>query len=415
MDQPLHPHTITRRRQRTVVTVIAATCLFGAAAWGINRAVSPSVNLSEITVADVRRGDIANTINASGVVIPEHEELVTSPIQTRVAKVHARPGQKVAAGELLLELDDHTIRLAIDSLKEQLAQQENKVLGLTLEMDQKRKQLISSIELLELDLKSARVKHGRYQNFRNSGAVSADELLTAELNVQRFEIQLRQQKELIEDGRRATQSNVEGAKLQKAILQKQLEQQQQLLAQAKVRAPFEGMLTWLQSEEGTSLVQGQMVARVSELNNYKVEATVSDFNARILSPGQAVRVEQGNQVLTGTVHTILPEIQNGSMKLLVKLDQPNHAMLRNKLRVDVNIVTEQKTGTLVANSGPAFNGKGRQSVFIIDGGVARRTTVDLGSGDGKAVEIRAGAKLGDRLVTSDTKRFKDVDSIRISN
>ncbi len=415
MDQPLPQHTLTRRRQRAIASVIAATALLAAAAWGINRAISPSLSLSEITVAEVRRGDIANTINASGLVIPEHEELVTSPIQTRVAKVHARPGQQVASGELLLELDDHTIRLAIDSLKEQLAQQQNKVLGLTLEMEQKRKQLVSSIELLELDLKSARVKHGRYQNYRNSGAVSADELLTAELNVQRFEIQLRQQKELIEDGRRATQSSVEGAKLQQAILQKQLAQQQQLLAQARVRAPFAGMLTWLQAEEGASVAPGQTLARVSELNNYKVEASVSDFNARSLAPGQAVRVEQGSAVLAGTVHTILPEIQNGSIKLLVKLDQPNHAMLRNKLRVDVNIVTEQKAGTLVANAGPAFNGKGRQQVFVIDGGVARKTMLELGSGDGKAVEIRNGARLGERLIISDTARFKDVDTIRISN
>ena len=415
MDQPIPQTTLTRRRQRVVVAFIAASALFGAAAWGLNRAISPSVALAEITVAEVRRGDIANTINASGLVIAEHEELVTSPIQTRVAKVHARPGQQVASGELLLELDDHTIRLAIDSLKEQLAQQENKVLGLTLEMDQKRKQLVSSIELLELDLKAARIKHGRYQNYRNSGAVSGDELLAAELNVQRFEIQLRQQKELIEDGRRATRSNVEGAKLQQAILQKQLEQQQQLLAQARVRAPFAGMLTWLQTEEGSSLAPGQTLARVSELNNYKVEASVSDFNARSLAPGQAVRVEQGSTVLAGTVHTILPEIQNGSIKLIVKLAQPNHAMLRNKLRVDVNIVTEQKSGALVASAGPAFNGKGRQPVFVIDGAVARKTMLDLGSGDGKAVEIRAGARLGERLIISDTSRFKDLDTIRISN
>jgi HlyD family secretion protein len=415
MDQPISQLTHSRRRQRLIASIILASAVIGAAAWGINRAVRPSVALGDIMVAEVKRGDIANTINASGLVIPEHEELVTSPIQTRVAKVHARPGQKVAAGELLLELDDRTIRLAIDGLKEQLAQQENKMRALTLDMDQKRKQLLSSIELLELDLQSARVKHSRFSTLRQSGAVSGEDMLTAELNVKRIEIQLRQQRELIDDGRRATLSNVDGAKLQKDILQKQLAQQELLLAQAQVRAPFAGMLTWLMAEEGASLATGQMVARVSELNNYKVEASVSDFNARSLAPGQKVRVEQGSQILAGTVHMILPEIQNGTIKLLIALDQPNHAMLRNKLRVDVNIITEQANGALVAASGPAFNGRGRQQAFLIDGDVARKVTLDIGSGDGKAVEIRAGAKAGDRLIISDTSRFKEFDSIRIAN
>lgn len=414
MDQPLNPVTIARRRRIRLATLIAVLAGFGAAAWGINRAVGPSIALADIVVGEVRRGNIANTINASGVVIPVHEELVSSPIQTRIGKVHAKPGQQVAAGALLLELDDRTIKLAIDSLKEQLAQQENRIVGLTLEKDQKQKQLGSNIELLALDLQSAQVKWGRYQKLRASGAVSGEDMLTAELNVKRAEIQLRQQRELIDDNRRATVSNIEGARLQKNILQKQMEQQQTLLAQTQVRAPFAGMLTSLITEEGTSVETGQVLAKVSELNNYRVEASLSDFHARALSPGQAVRVEQGSQSLAGTVQTILPEIQNGTVKLLVALAQPNHPLLRNKLRVDVNIVTEQKGGTLLTDSGPAFNGMGRQLGFVIRDGVAHRTTLELGSGDGKVIEILGGARLGERVIVSDISRFKDYDSMRIS-
>lgn len=415
MDQPLSPHIERRRRRAAIAAVVAASALFGAAAWGLNRVVSPSVALADVMVAEVRRGDIANTINAAGVAIPEHEEVVGSPVQTRVAAVHARPGQQVAAGDLLLELDDHTVRLAIDSLREQLAQQENRIVALTQEMNQKHKELASSIELLELDLQATQVKQQRFSTLRKSGAVSGEDMLTADLNVKRTEIQLRQKRELVEDARRATATAIEGARLQKNILQKQLEQQTLLLAQTKVRAPFAGMLTSLLTEEGASVAPGQMVAKVSELHNYKVEASVSDFNARVLSPGQPVRVEQGSVVLAGVVHTILPEIQNGTIKLVVKLDQPSHPMLRNKLRVEVNIVTEERKGTLVVDSGPAFNGRGKQPVFVIQGGKAHRTMLDIGAADGKAVEILGGAGAGARLIISDTKRFKDVDSIRISN
>lgn len=415
MDIAINPHTLQRRRRLTILTAAAIMAALCAGAWAVNRVLRPSISASDIRVAEVRRGDIANAINAAGVVIPVHEELVTSPIQSRVAKVHAKLGQKVAAGDLLLELDDHTIILALDSLKEQLAQQENRIGGLTLELDQKRKQIVSSIELLELDLKSATVKRERYTTLRKAGGVSGEDMLAAELNVSRFEIQLRQQRELIEDSRRSTSSNIEGARLQKNILQKQLAQQQDLLERTRVRAPFAGMLTMLVEEEGASLAMGQQVARVSEPDNYRVEASLSDFHARILAPGQAVRIEQGKDTLSGHVQTVLPEIQNGTVKLLVALDQPNHPLLRNKMRVDVNIVTDHKQNALVADTGPAINGRGRQSVYLIRDGVARKTEVDIGNGDGKAVEIIRGAQLRDRLIVSDTTPFKQHDSIRINN
>ena len=148
MDQALSPKIIASRRRNTVLATAALLATLCVGAWGINRAVSPSVAAGSVSIGEVRVGDIANTINASGIVIPIHEALVASPIQTRVAKVQAKLGQQVEAGELPLELDNRTVLLAIDSLKEQLAQQENRILALTLELEQKRKELLSAIELL---------------------------------------------------------------------------------------------------------------------------------------------------------------------------------------------------------------------------------------------------------------------------
>jgi HlyD family secretion protein len=337
------------------------------------------------------------------------------PGARRLARVHAKPGQQVQQGELLLELDDREIRLALEALKEQLAQQDNKVVSLQLEMEQKLKQLASAIELLEIDLQASRARRERNQKLRSSGLVSGENLLTSELDVQRNEIQLRQQRALIADTRRVTASSIAAARLQQDILHKRIAQQEGLLLQTRVAAPFSGMLTTLIEEEGASVAVGQLVARISEMNNYRVEATLSDFHARLLAPGQAVRVEQNGELMVGTVHTILPEIQNGTIKLLVDLEQPHNAHLRNKMRVDVNIVTDRKAGVLVIDSGPAFNGKGRQPAFAVDGGMARKTLLTLGASDGNVVEVAGGARLGDRFIVSNTSAFKDLDSIRISH
>ncbi|MGX4642381.1 efflux RND transporter periplasmic adaptor subunit [Massilia sp. SYSU DXS3249] len=415
MDQALDPAFLRRRRHiRLASSLLLLAGLLGAA-WGLNRVLRPSLDAADVNVSVVRRADIANTVNAAGVVIPVHEEVVASPVASRVSRVHAKPGQQVAKGELLLELDDREIRLALDALQEQLAQQENRIDALAVDLDQKRKQLTSSIELLELDLLSARARHERNQKLRQSGLVSGEDLLGAELNVKRTEIQLRQQRELIADSRRATAGSVDAANLQKAILKKQIAQKERMLAQARVVAPFAGMLTSLVQEEGASVGAGQLLARVSELSNYRVEATLSDFHARLLAPGQQVRVEQNGEVLAGQVATILPEIQNGTVKLLVDLAQPHNPLLRNKMRVDVNIVTAKKSGALVLDAGAAFNGSGRQAAFVVEDGLARKTTLQLGGGDGQLVEVVAGARAGDRFIVSDTRAFADRDSIRIAN
>jgi len=415
MDTPLSQSLLARRIYKR--WWLAATIVFtlSVVVWQLNRWLRPHIALDDIRVSEVRVDNIANTINAAGVVIPVHEEQVPSPIQTRVAKVLAKPGQTVKAGDLLLQLDDHTIVLALENLKEQVAQQENRVQGLTLEMAQKLKQLDSEIELLELDLQSAKVKLERYQKLGLIGATSAADMSAAELAVKRNAIQLRQHREAIVDTRRTTQSNIEGARLQRSIFQKQLEQQLLLRAQTQVKAPFDGMLTWLLTDEGSSVNVGQLVAKVSELHNFRVEATVSDFYARYLSAGQAVRVEYSGQTLLGEVHTVLPEIQNGTVKLLVNLAEPHNAILRNKLRVEANVITEQKQKALVIDNGIAINGKGQQELFVLREGVAVKTQIDVGLGDGKLVELLAGVQAGDRIIVSDISRYKHLNQFTVSH
>ncbi|MEO8160527.1 MAG: HlyD family efflux transporter periplasmic adaptor subunit [Arenimonas sp.] len=415
MDQPIAPSLQARRRQRTALAIGGGVIALLAGAWGLNRMVAPSVARDSLRIVEVHRGAIADTISAAGVVVPVHEEQVVAPARSRVARVLVKPGQVVAAGELLLELDASATRLAIDNLEEQIAQQDIRVQSLSLELGQKQKQLASEIELLALDLEANQVKLDRYQRLLKLGAVSASDINGVELAVKRTQIELRQKRESVSGSRAATQTDVEGARLQAQVLRKALAQQQALLAQAQVRAPFAGMATWLLADVGASVEAGQQVARISELRNFRVEATVSDFYARYLEPGQIVRVLYSGQSMPGRVQTILPEIKDGTVTLVVALQHPDAPLLRNRLRVDAYVVTSQKADTLIASTGPAFNGKGRQDVFLVDGSGAHKVPLEVGLSDGDSVEIVSGAHAGDKLIASDMSRYRDLERIRISN
>ena len=181
-------------------------------------------------------------------MIPVREEQISSPAQTRITKIVAKAGQTVKAGELLMVLDDQAVRGNRQSARAD-SQQDIRVQTLRSELGPTQK-IASEIELLELDLQSNKVKLARYQKLGATGITSQVDLQAAELAVKRNEVQLRQHKESLADTRKTTQNNIESARLQRSIFQKQMELQQSLLAQTQVKAPFDGLLTWAMTDEG---------------------------------------------------------------------------------------------------------------------------------------------------------------------
>lgn len=157
MDKAVTPETIKLRARKKVAGIIAAIALLLGVSWVVNRSVSASVGIGELRVSEVRMGAIDNTINAAGVVVPVREEQLSSPNQSRVSKVIAKAGQTVAAGQLQMVLDDHTVRLAIDNLSEQIAQQALRVQVLNSEMGSALKKLLVMPNCLSLICKTIRL------------------------------------------------------------------------------------------------------------------------------------------------------------------------------------------------------------------------------------------------------------------
>ena len=415
MDQPLQPQQLQHQRRRMFITCTLVVLSLSLAGWLLHRLLTPELQRSELRIGTIKLGDIANTINGAGLVIPVHEAQVASPISTRVSKIHVKPGQTVQKDQLLLELDDHDVQLAIENLREQIAQQDSLMLSLTVGMQQELKKLRSDIELLQLDLASSTVRLSRFQKLGALGITSQDDLQSAELVVKRAEVQLKQQQEAIVDTQKATEATLENARLQQSIYQKQLAQQQRVLDRTQVKAPFAGMLTWLPTDEGTAIQAGELVAKLAQLDNYRVEVSVSDFYSRYLEPGQPVRLTYNQETLIGEVQTILPEINNGTVRLYVSLQQPNHPLLRNKLRIEANIITQQKQQTLIVERGTAIKGSGAQQVYLLKDGIAEKTMLEFGLADSGQIEVLSGATAGMELIISELDSYQHLTQIRVSD
>jgi len=414
MDREIDSTFLRRRRIRRlagglVVLVVGAGLIVLAADW-----LRPSVKRARTRVGLVERGDLEATLTASGTVVPAYERVISSPVDARVERVLFTPGDVVERGSAILELDTAEIRLRLEGLEDQLAQNHNERLQKRLELEETVAALESRIETGRLDLEIARFRLDQKSRLWDDGLVSEETLKEAQVAVKKAEIDLARMTEEIVAQRRLNEARLERLELDARILRNERDEVKRQVELATTSAPVAGVLTSVIREEGTAVHQGDVLARIADLQSFRVEAKVSDAYASRLAVGQDVYVLVDDERLTGTVAQILPTIEQGTAMFNVDLNDPADTHLRHNLRVDVLVVTGRRSDVLKAPRGPYLRGGGqRYPVFVIDDDRARRTEVTVGLVGHDYVEVVDGLAEGDEIILSDMTNYEHAAEIRL--
>lgn len=413
MDRPLDISVQRSRRWRRALTIAGAIALAVAALVWLPALVSPAVARSQIRTAIVDVGPVEATITASGLVAPEIEQAIASPVDARVLRILARPGTELNAGTPLVELDVSESRLAVDKLTQDLAIKENQQAQTRLALEKQLIDLNGTAEVKSLQLQSLRSQLERDRRLSSQGLLSQEMLKKSELAVTQAAIELKQLESARENARVATRTELEGLALEMAKLRKEETEARRQLALASPRADRAGVLTWALDQEGVQVHKGDVLARVADLRSFRVDATVSDVHARRLAPGLPVIVKVNDEQLEGAVARVLPTVQNGAITVQVRLADRSSALLRPNLRVDVLIVTARKPQAVRVKRGPFATGEGTQQVFVIEGDHAVRRTVQLGVASFDYVEVVQGLAPGDEPIISDMSDYARLREVRI--
>jgi HlyD family secretion protein len=413
VDRPLDL-TVRRARQwRRTLTIAATIALVAAALLWPPALVSPTLSRARIRTAAVEVGPVEATITASGVVVPEVEQAIVSPVDARVLRILARPGAELPAGAPLVELDVSESRLAVEKLAQDLAIKENQQAQTRLTLDKQLIEINSQAEVKGLQLESLRSQLERDRQLSSQGLLSQEQLKKSELAVSLAAIELKQLESSRDNARVATRTELEGLALEMAKLRKEETEARRQLDLASARADRPGVLTWALDQEGVQVRKGDVLARIADLSSFRVDATVSDVHARRLTPGLPVIVAVNDDRLEGTVASVLPTVQNGAITVNVRLADRSSPLLRPNLRVDVQIVTARKARTLRLKRGPFATGEGTQQVFVIHGDRAVRQPVQLGVSSVDYVEIVQGLAPGDEAIISDMTDYARLREVRI--
>jgi HlyD family secretion protein len=371
----------------------------------------PSVARAEIRTGTVDRGPVEGIVEASGTVIPAFESVISSPVEARVEKVLKRPGEVVKAGEAILVLDTSASKLDLEKLEDQLARKANEQQQLRINLEKSLIDLKGQIERQKLDSEGASYRYEQNQKLRTDGLVSEQTARASEADAKKAKIELEQLQASVASAHRSTDAQLQGIELDLATLRKERDDARRLLELATTRSDRSGVLTWVVPQEGTTVRRGDVIARIADLDSFRVEATVSDVHSSRLHAGQPVRVMVDDQPLNGRLAQIDPTIDNGAVKFKADLDDARNLKLRNNLRVDVLAVTDSRLNAIRVPKGPYTQGGTTEAVFVVQGDHAVRRTVRFGVAGYDFNEVLDGLAPGDVVILSDMKDYQHLERV----
>lgn len=416
MDRELEPSYRRRRQAHRWGWGIASVALIAAVLLLLPGWLRPAVDRDRLRTATVDRGLVEGGIEASGTVIPAFESVLSSPVEARVERILKRPGETVRAGEEILRLDTTAARLEVEKLDDQLARKLNEKEQLRLALEKTLRDLDSRIESTRLDAEVLGYRAEQNRKLHAGGLISQEALQASEVQAKKARIELAQLEGSVEGERRSTQAQLAGVDLELRTLTQEREAARHQLLRATTRSDRAGVLTWVLPEEGAMVSRGTVIARIADLDSYRVEATVSDIHAARLARGLPVRIQMDGQELAGTLAEIAPAIKDGAALFFVDLEQPAHPRLRNKLSVDVVVRTGQRRDVLRVAKGPGTDGDREEAVFVLDpenGDHAVRRAVRFGTVGTDHVEIVEGLREGEEVILSDMNDFLHLTQVKL--
>jgi HlyD family secretion protein len=407
----------TRTRYRALLkrllvpaAVIASAGLL--LSWGTGL-LRPSVKRSSIRTAVVDQGPVDASLSATGTVVPQTEQVLSSPVDARLMRVIRKAGTAVGAGDPIVELDVSASVLAVESLGQDLALKGNQQARSKLALENTLSELNAQFEIKTLQLESARLEHERNRQLFEKGLTSSEDLRRSEVAERQAGIELQRIEASRGNALESTKTELAGLALELAKVEKAHQEARRVLGLASPTADRKGVVTWTLTEEGAAVRKGDIVARVADLSAFRVDASVSDAYASRLSTGQPVQVRVDDRVLDGRVTDVLPTVQNGVITVRVALSDPSHAALRPNLRVEVFIVTDHRDRALRVRKGSSTSGEGVQQIFVMNDDRAVRTRVRFGIASFDFVEVAEGLSAGDEVIVSDMADYRHLSSVRI--
>lgn len=305
-----------------------------------------------VEVADATLGEVAERVEAVGSTLARQAVDVVPLTSGRVASIEFRPGQQVAAGDLLVRLDDAAERAAVAEAKALLRE-------------------------AELALERAR----RLRSNNNVAQATVDELEAAHV----------------------------GAQARVDRVQKELDER-------TIEAPFAGIVGMRRVDVGARVDDDSVLTTLDDLAEVEIEFAVPEVfygQIRADQPVQATSAAFPDRAFEGRIATIDSRIDETARAFVVRAVLPNpDLLLPAGMFMHVSVILNRRDAVLIPEEAVVAEATS-SFVFTPDGGQARRVDVELGLRQFGEVEVQDGLEAGTPVVVKGVHRLRDGTPIEV--
>ncbi len=373
-----------------------------------------SVDMKELKFYTTDHGSIAVSVNASGIVAPAFEEIINSPINTRIMEIYRKGGDSVDVGTPLMKLDLQSTETEYKKLldEEEMKRyqlQQLKINNLTALDDIEMKIKVSAMKLSRMEVE---LRNERYLDSLGSG--TTDKVRQAELAVNTGRLELEQLEKMYKNECMVKEADLKVKELELKIFSKSLAEMKRTLDDAQLRSPHKAILTYINQQVGAQINQGEQIAVISDLSHFKIDAEIADsYGDKVMAGGRVV-VRIGKEKLTGNISSVTPLSKNGVISFTVQLDDDDNTILRSGLKTDVFVMNAIKDNATRIANGSYYMGSGEYELFVMeDSNKLVKRKVRLGESNFEYVEVLSGLEEGDKVVVSDMKQYNNKNTLKL--
>ncbi len=394
------------RRSRKWFFLLALFLVLVAGGVAYRSSKSSAATIGSDSLAEVKRGDIARSVVATGVVEPISNRIeIRSKASGIVKQISVDVGDRVAPNQVLVELDrdqliaqqreaEANLQAAkADLLAAQAQLDRNKILAEGYDVELAKTNHERSVELLRQKLISQAdfdATRGRLEE-----AMNRQRAATAAINV--------------------SQATIEQKRAGVAQFEAIIERIADELSFTTIRSPIRGIVLSREVEIGSAvssiLTMGagaSPVLTLGNMNDVYVKGEVSETDIGKVKIGLPARITvetYKDKVFRGSVYKIAPlgkEKDNvTSFEVRVSVDNPEGLLLANMSANAEIILEEHKSVLTIPEGAVVYNEKKETLVEIPDATVEtgrKKIPVKLGIATGTKAEVTAGLKQGDRVI-----------------
>lgn len=414
MDREIPKEVRNKERNKKIIrfSAIAVVCIVGISV--LISFMRAGVQKKDLILSTVDQGTIEVSVSASGKVAPAFEEIINSPINSRIVEVYLKGGDSVDVGTPILKLDLQSTETDYKKLLDEEEKRRYQLEQLKVNNHTKLSDMAMQIKVSAMKLNRMKVELRNEQYLDSLGAGTTDKVREVELKFNVAQLELEQLRQQYTNEQQVLAADLKVQELDYQIFRKSLAEMKRTLDDAQIRSPRKAILTYVNNQVGAQVAQGAQVAIISDLSHFKVDAEIADaYGDRVAAGGRAI-VKIGSEKLDGVVSSVTPLSKNGVISFSVQLNDDSNRRLRSGLKTDVYVMNAVKEDVMRLANASYYMGRGEYELFVMDSEkelVKRK--VQLGDSNFEFVEVVSGLKPGDKVVVSDMSSHKNKNKLKV--